>query len=359
MNTFFYALFVYFIQPCKAVWRCFIDDIKSGISLYEAVKSRLLLSLPATVVSRFLFSYLITFFISLTSSCNSKADNTAEDVAPEDAVTPVTIVQPARASLSETVEVNAVSSFLLKTYVKASAVGYLQSVNVRLGQYVSRGQTLFTIRTKEAEALGNTINSLDTSLHFEGTIRIKSQASGYITQLTYTSGNYVQDGEQLAEITDKNSFVFLLNLPYELKPYLQDNKTVLLRLPDSTQLSGIVQSALPVLDSVAQTQRIVIKVKTDKLIPENLIAKVQLVKSLHPNAVSLLKAAVLSNEEQTEFWIMQLINDSTAVKVPVKKGIETATRIEIVSPPLTDSDRIVSSGNYGLSDTAKVSVEER
>ena len=170
-------------------------------------------------------------------------------------------------------------------------------------------------------SLGNTINSLDTSLHFEGTTRIQSPLNGYVTQLTYTAGNYVQDGEQLAEITDESSFVFLLDLPYELKSYLPQNKMLLLHLTDSTTLEGYVQSALLTLDSIAQTQRYIIKVKTNKMIPENLVAKVELIKQQFTNATMLPKAAILSNEEQTEFWIMKLLNDSVAVKTGIKKEL--------------------------------------
>ena len=51
-----------------------------------------------------------------------------------------------------------------------------------------------------------------------------------------------------------------------------------------------------------------------------------------------------------------MIDSTTAVKVPVEKGIETLKSIEIISPPLSDSDLIVTSGNYGLADTAKVTI---
>ena len=214
----------------------------------------------------------------------------------------------------------------------------------------------FTIKTKEAVALGNTINGLDSSLHFEGVTRIKSPISGYVSQLSYTAGNYVQDGEQLAEITDKSSFAFLLDLPYELKSYLPQNKTLQLHLSDSTILDGYIQSELPTLDSVAQTQRYIIKVNTDKLIPENLVAKVELVKQQINNATLLSKAAVLSNEEQTKFWIMKLINDSVAVKTDIKKGIESNGNIQIIEPALGNLDRIILTGNYGLSDTAKINI---
>ncbi len=296
-------------------------------------------------------------FAFAMQSCKSNiADSADEDISPEDAVTPVTTTYPTHGNINETVELNATSAFTLKTFVKSNAIGYLQSSNIKVGDYVSKGQTLFTIKTKEAVALGNTINNLDTSLHFEGVTRIKSPSSGYVTQLTFTEGSYVQDGEQLAEITDKSSFAFLLDLPYELKPYLSQNKTLQLHLADSTILQGYVQSALPTVDSAAQTQRYIIKVKTDKLIPENLIAKVQLVKQQVSNATLLPKPAVLSNEEQTEFWIMKLLNDSVAVKMDIKKGIESGSNIQILEPALNDSDKIILTGNYGLGDTAKISI---
>ncbi|CAN5204628.1 hypothetical protein BH11BAC6_BH11BAC6_10000 [soil metagenome] len=304
--------------------------------------------------NKFILIYLL-IIICISQSCKQDEASTDESATVE-TITPVTVTYPEHGNISDTVNVNAVSSFLLKTNVKASANGYLQTSNIQLGKFVSKGQVLFVLKTKEAEALGNTINSLDTSLHFHGTIAIRATSSGYISQLAAVAGGYVQDGEQLAEITDNNSFVFLLDLPYELKPYINANKILQLRLPDNTLLDGYIQSELPTLDSIAQTQRYIIKVKTNKLIPENLIAKVSITKTEKVNTTMLLKDALLSNEEQTAFWIMQLINDSTAVKVPVQKGLEAKEKVEIVSPPLSDSAKILLTGNYGLADTAKVKL---
>jgi multidrug efflux pump subunit AcrA (membrane-fusion protein) len=154
----------------------------------------------------------------------------------------------------------------------------------------------------------------------------------------------VQDGEQLAEITDTKSFVFLLDLPYELKPYLHNNTTVQLRLPDSTTLSGNIGAVMPTMDSASQTLRYIIHVNTNKITPENLIAKVSLIKTAKQNAVSLPKAAVLSDEVQSQFWIMKMINDTVAVKIPVQKGMETKENVEIVSPPLAATDKILLTG---------------
>ena len=305
--------------------------------------------------------YYLIASICFVAAC--KTSPAKEEVKTEEKTeaisTPVTITSPTNGNLSETVELNAVSAFLLKSYVKSSSTGYLQEVNASLGKYVNKGDLLFLIKTKESQSLGNTISKLDTSLHFSGIIAIKAPGSGYISQINYRAGDYVQDGEQMAIITDTRSFVFLLDLPYELKPYLSINQNLQLKLPDGTVLDGNVRNAMPTVDAVSQTQSFVISVNSSKQIPENLIAKVSLVKNAKSNTISLLKSAVLSDETQSEFWIMQLVDSVTAVKVPIKKGLENSTSVEILSPVLKSTDKILLTGNYCLPDTAKVTILQK
>lgn len=299
------------------------------------------------------FTFAILILLAM-QSCSPKAP--AATTAEGTAGTPVTITSPGTGDMQDVITLNAVSSFLLKTAVKSSANGYLQKVNTQPGRFVSKGQDLFVIRTKESQSLGNTISTLDSSLHFSGLIHIKSPGSGYITGLAYQTGDYVQDGEQLAIISDSKSFIFLLNLPYELKPFIPSNKQLMLKLPDSTMLTGHLGVAMPILDSVSQTQSYQISVNTTLDIPENLIAKVTLVRKTKSHVVTLPKAAVLSDEMQSTFWIMKMTNSSTAVKTFVTKGMENSTSVEILTPVLSASDKIVLTGNYGLPDTAKVSI---
>lgn len=70
----------------------------------------------------------------------------------------------------------------------------------------------------------------------------------------------------------------------------------------------------------------------------------------------LPKSAVLSDELMQRFWVMKLINDSTAIKVPVTIGAQNDSLIEIKNPVFNSYDKILVSGNYGLSDTALVKV---
>jgi multidrug efflux pump subunit AcrA (membrane-fusion protein) len=291
--------------------------------------------------------------ITVVSCKNESIEATDEPIGVQ---TPVTVTTISKEPLTEYIELNATSAFLQKSYVKANANGYLQPVTVQLGANVSSGQELFSLKTKEAHIVGNAINLLDTTLKFSGILTIKASDSGYLTQINHQTGDYVQDGEQLAVISNMNSFVFLLDLPYELKPYLTNKKSVDLWLPDGEKITGEISATMPSVDAVSQTQSLIIKVNPSHPIPENLIAKVRIIKTSETNMPSLPKSAVLADETQTEFWVMKMIDSVTAIKVPVQKGMETKERIEIRMPVFSDTDKILVTGNYGLPDTANVKI---
>ena len=306
----------------------------------------------------FAVKYLVLGIAVLLFSCKGKDKAADDEDAKVASQTPVTVTTVNDSMLVDYIDLSATSTILQKNYVKANANGYIELANVKPGQNVSKGQLLFTIKTKEAQSIGNSINVLDTTFKFSGINRIKASESGYISQLSHQKGDYVADGEALAVISDRSSFVFLMQLPYELRQYVKMGQTVDLTLPGNTKVGATVSSFMPTVDTVAQTQGVVLKVNTGQQIPENLIAKARIVKSAKTNTVSLPKAAILANETQTEFWVMKLINPTTAVKVPVKEGIHSGDRIEILSPAFTKQDKIVVSGNYGLPDTAKVKIIE-
>ena len=305
-------------------------------------------------------AYLLLIYIlgsfSILSCHHASTEKEEEETAPEQVQTPVTITSVSGEPLTEYAELNATSVFQQDNIIKSNIIGYIKSMNVKVGQYVAAGQTLFVLKTKEAESLGSTINALDTSYHFSGVSKIATPESGYVTELPHQLGDYVQDGEQLAVISNANSFGFILNLPYELHKYVVANKAVDVILPDSTRLDGVVASFMPIIDSVSQTQQVLIKVSSPSRIPENLIAKVRILKIQKTNTISLPKRAVLSNDAQTSFWVMEVIDSATAVRVAVTKGIETNERIEILKPRFSVNDKILLTGNYGLPDTARVRV---
>jgi hypothetical protein len=70
----------------------------------------------------------------------------------------------------------------------------------------------------------------------------------------------------------------------------------------------------------------------------------------------LPKSSLVTNVTEDSFWIMKLINDSTAIRVNIDKGIENDSVAQILSPRLNKTDQIILTGLYGLPDTAAVEI---
>ncbi|MBP1164486.1 multidrug efflux pump subunit AcrA (membrane-fusion protein) [Chryseobacterium sp. PvR013] len=294
-----------------------------------------------------------------TFSCKKNVTVAAEEAKPE--MKPKTEVNVAYPSdtirLSNTITLNATATYLLKSDAKANSTGYITHMTIRLGDRISKGSVLFGLQTKEARALGNTINKLDKSFRFSGTTTVVSPATGYVVMLNHQIGDYVQDGEILATITDASSFGFVVDVPYEYLQLIKTQNSLSVKLPDGNSLPAKVAKVMPSVDAVSQTVKVLLQIAKSSTIPENLIGTVTLSKST-VYGLSVPKMAVLSDETQSSFWVMKMINDTTAIKTPVVKGTETDQYIQIKSGNITTKDKVITSGNFGLRDTATVKIKK-
>jgi len=121
-----------------------------------------------TRYSRVTQIYFVMGFALMLFSCQSKDKGGDDEDKKVASKTPVTITTVDSSALTDYIDLNATSITLQKNYVKSNANGYVQEVNAQLGQNVSKGQVLFTIKTKEAQTIGNSINVLDTTFKFSG-----------------------------------------------------------------------------------------------------------------------------------------------------------------------------------------------
>ena len=295
---------------------------------------------------------LISGLMVISLSCKHAAPTSEE---PTEVKTPVTIAPVEYKSVTSTIALPAVATFMNKNIIRATTSGIIEKILIAPGEFISDGQLLFTIRTREAMALDKKAQA-DTSLIFKGLINIASHKEGVINSISYQKGDFVQEGDEMAVVSEQNSLVFIMDVPFELDKYVERNRNCRIILPDNRQIDGTITRKLPEMDMQSQTIRYVIKTASTGRFPGNLIASVNLIKSSNEKALILPKPAVLGDETQTEFWVMKLLNDSMAVKISVIKGFENNEEVEIINPVFLPSDRIVVTGNYGLPDTARVTI---
>ena len=270
---------------------------------------------------------------------------------------PVTITSPAMGSISESMTLTATSSYQRKNIVSAFMQGYVLHIDVAVGDRVQKGQPILVMQTKESHVLSQG-TAPDSLKEFSGKVTIPASATGIVTSILRQSGDYVQDGEQLCVISDIGSFAFVLSVPYDYNRFIRIGESCTLLLPDSMHIPSRIEKKLATVDAASQTQNYLIVPTSGVTVPENVIAQVTLPTNQKGNTLTLAKQAVLADEAMQNFWVMELKNDSVAIRVPIIKGIETDTEVEIRSPVFSPGDRFVLTGNYGMEDTASVIIRQ-
>jgi hypothetical protein len=292
----------------------------------------------------------LVFFIS----CSSDNKN---DSLPFESGTPVKITSPLKTNLTEYISFNANTTFLNKEIVRSTFQGFIEKIYKNIGDPVNIGDSLFLIRTKESAATDSLQIKIGNKV-FKGSIIIKVQVNGILTFLNYNKGDYVSEGEQLAIISNPSSLRINLNVPYQYVQKINNHSACMVLLPNGKSVKANIEKVLPSVDPTSQTQTFILKLDGNDILPENLNVNVKIPLSFVKEALTLPKSGVLSNETLEKFWVMKLINDSTAVRVDIQKGIENDSLIQILKPQFNLNDRIIIDGGYGLPDTASVMITQ-
>jgi HlyD family secretion protein len=299
-----------------------------------------------------IITFIIMFFIPLILlSCSDDQSNTVV----VSSGTPVQITHPAIMDLKDYLKLNANTFFLNKEIIRASFQGYIEKVYKNIGDEVNPGDDLFQVKTKESVADDSMKINIGTNI-FTGSVLIKAKTKGILTELNYHNGDLISDGEQIAVVSNPSSLRIRLNVPFEDAQKIKLKQNCVVNLPDGKKLNGVIDKSVPSVDPVSQTQAFLIKLLKYRELPENLNVFVMIPFRTFKNAIVLPKSSVMTNVTEDVFWIMKLVNDTTAIRIDVNRGIETDSLQQILSPKLSTSDMILSSGSYGLPDTAKVEI---
>ncbi|MFC0876201.1 efflux RND transporter periplasmic adaptor subunit [Saccharicrinis sp. FJH2] len=240
------------------------------------------------------------------------------------------------------------TEYLNKNRLTAPVTGYITENKLFFGKKVHQNDLLFKLETREQKALENS----SPAKHIE----VRSNADGYISELKFNNtDDFVSEGEMLCVVTEDSQPVIRVNVPFEKAGKIKKDDNCEIILADQSIISGNVYRIIPMIEGQNQTQEIMIKPQTNRTLPENLNVTIRFIDVQHKAATVLPKQAVMTNETQSEFWVMK-VSGSTAFKIPVNKGIETDSLIEITEPEFNDTDLIITEGSYELPDSSSVHI---
>ena len=268
-------------------------------------------------------------------------------------VVSVKATQIIKGDIENEISFNGNTVYLKKTQVVSPISGYIMRVNMKFGDEVQKDEILFEVQTRERKALES---DSDTIGDF-GIVKVHATSDGFVNELIINEpGVYVAEGSLLCNIVNSKNLMVKVNVPFEYHSILIKERKCKILLTDNTIITGSVSGILPVVDEVNQTQTVLIKPETNWQLPENLNLIIKFLNEKHQQAFLVKKSSLMTNETQSEFWIMRIDAGDMAVKIPVKKGIENDSIVEIISPQLNGKDLIISEGAYGLPDSTVITI---
>jgi len=145
-----------------------------------------------------------------------------------------------------------------------------------------------------------------------------------------------------------------VNVPFEYHNYVRAGEKCSIYLSDNSVIDGTVSRILPLVDEASQTQTALIKPEAGRSLPEKLNMIVKFTGKKHLQTFLVSKSSLMTDETQSQFWVMRVESGNRAIKVPVDRGIENDSIVEISSPSLNVADRIITDGAYGLPDSSVI-----
>jgi len=258
-----------------------------------------------------------------------------------------------KGDIENEISFNGTTVYLKKNLVVSPISGWVTRVNVKFGDEVQKNEILFEIQTRERKALESDNDSIGNF----GIIKVIATSEGFINDLTVTEpGVFVAEGGSLCNIVNINDLTVRVNVPYEYNSILTKGRKCSIYLTDKSVINGFVSRILPVVDQINQTQTVLIKPETGRQLPENLNLLIKFLNKIHHQVFLVTKSSLMTNETQSEFWIMRVDPGNRAIKIPVVKGIENDSIVEVNSPRLIINDLIISDGAYGLPDSTEITI---
>lgn len=292
------------------------------------------------------------FIVVVLWGCgNSQQDSSGGEPV---TVAQVQVTHVSNRTLADTLTVNGRVLEGQQFTVRAPVTGYVTRLWVRPGEQVSAGQKMFSIRTREQAALSQDTTGSD--LPKPSAVVVRAPVAGQVSNISIGEGIYAAEGSSMATLNSKHNLYTEIFVPARWNNSIQPGDSALVRWADGRTEWAKVGSRLAQTDSQSQSVLFMISdISVNKLLPgERLTVQIPVNKMV--NEQVLPRDAVLTDESMSSWWVMKMINDSTAIRVPVTPGIASGNWMAVPKPKFQASDRILVQGNYGLADTARVEV---
>lgn len=291
----------------------------------------------------FYIAGLILILGNLFTACSKEETVAVVENTETEPVYAVTVTNVLKGELKDYLEFGGDVSAKTQIDVMPDAIGKVVSVNVKVGDYVAKDQTLAVIDPSRAG-----MNYAQST--------VKAPISGTITAVNAVVGGIASQQLSVAKIAKTNDLKITMNVPERYVSKIQVNQKAELRFdayPGEVFEAKITEIS-PVLDATSRTMGVALELtEKNSKIKAGMFARVKLITDTHSDIVIVSETALVNRYGET--YVFVLTSDSTVEKRLVKAGIRVDDKREILEG-LQDGEQVVVRGQTLLENGTKVNV---
>lgn len=286
---------------------------------------------------------LILILGILFTSCSKKETVAIVENTETEPVYAVTVANVLKGELKDYLEFGGDVSAKTQIDVMPDAMGKVVSVNVKVGDYVTKDQTLAVIDPSRAG-----MNYAQSA--------VKAPISGTITAVNAVVGGIASQQLSVAKIAKTNDLKITMNVPERYVSKIQVGQKAELKFDayPGEVFEAKITEVSPVLDATSRTMGVALELtENDSKIKSGMFARVKLITDTHSDIVIISETALVNRYGET--YVFVVASDSTVEKRLVKAGIRVDDKREILEG-LHDGDQVVVRGQTLLENGTKVNV---
>ncbi len=287
--------------------------------------------------------------------------------------TPVTMGQVARATLTVTVTGTGETDAVQDERVRAPFNGTVVSLGAQLGEHVRQGQIIGEIVSQTSEAAVQGAQSMRRTartaaeradaeralaLAERDLVRtpLRAPRDGVVIARPASPGELLAQGDSVVSIAATNSMVFYADVAQADLARVRPGQPALVQLTSRNDpIRGVVHAILPADTGSTASMRVRIDLVPPAIpVTVGLYGSAHIIVAEHSNAVVVPKAALLRDDITGITKIALVSQQNEARWMVVHPGLTDSTWAEILLPVLRLGQRVITTGQVGLPDSAKV-----
>ncbi|WP_037572070.1 efflux RND transporter periplasmic adaptor subunit [Spirochaeta cellobiosiphila] len=262
-------------------------------------------------------------------------------------------------SNAKAVEVSTVSLSTVQEYIKVNGdvdstssvsiypdvSGKLSSINVSVGDLVTKGQTVATV---DPSQLGQVYSKSS----------VKSTVKGTITSINYDEGETVGTSTAIVNIGNLEKLTIVTYIPERYVNSVKKglNASFTLDAYPTETFNATVTEVSPVLDSKSRSQKISLTITNkDPRIKVGMFASIRLVVKEAKDTITIPKLALTSYYDEDVVYVVK--EDNTVERRSVKIGLSSSDYAQITEG-LTTGEVVVVRGLSTISDGSTIRIVE-